>query len=293
MVHGNPTVCSKDIKQKRRQQNGNEEIDSDIEMLNDSVEEPSCNNSDSDNDNEDIFKQPNQFSKGDRLEKSDTEDELVDDEQDALENPTTEAPDDCVIYPNEYIKIRKWWGVEDDVRNSKDKNILRGSVYKIMEYLQSSKKVIGVEEVSAKGSDKHIRLFIDLDHVNYFTDVVLMKLILEPFIKAFAEMFLSALGEKYDKFDIKIYNTLTVEEICDGAAIAYKDVGRGCETGIHIYFTNIITHLASYKYVGNIIKSIKSEVKLNRVKYKSNDYNYFKNIDDGLYKDKPDLRTLH
>ena len=109
---------------------------------------------------------------------------------------------------------------------------MRGSVNEVMEYLHSKKKVIRVEEVSAKGADQHVRLFIDIDHVpnNGKSDLEEMS---KQFLHRFASLFLDSLQNEYKKFEVKIYSTLTVDEICEGAAVAVKGT-VGLETCIHI-----------------------------------------------------------
>ena len=246
--------------------------------------------------NASMFKKDHQFVN----EPSDYEDDLVDDEQEALDFPTTEAPHDCQIGYSEVIKITKWLAtsnLERFVKSTESDKVQRGGVEEIMSYLEGKDK-IGYEEVHASGGDQHLRLMIDLDlkKDDYIND----PLYIHDFIHAFAEFLLSALDDEHKGVqELKVYNKITVEQIVQGAAIAvkYERFDSGVIKGVHIYFTNIITHLASFSHLSSIMKNAiawgNTMKKSTQYGLHKSDYKLFNNIDLGLYKSNPRLRTIY
>ena len=150
-----------------------------------------------------------------------------------------EANDNCDVDSNKQVQLKLKINVSHEDRYN-DKNILRSDMDDIELYLTEGHKTAFEELYSTDYEkhiyDQHIRFFLDLDKVANPRLPVIKK-----FITLFIDVLYGVLDEMPDD-EVQISNQYAVDVIAEGARIAIKPAVGIVPGGVHIYFTNFITH---------------------------------------------------
>ena len=230
------------------------------------------------------------------------------------EHDREEANEWCDVDTNNEVQIRLKVNTSNDDRYD-NKNIMRTNLVgdgSIMEYLMLGITKVAYEELYSTNYEKHIydqhvRFFIDLDKV-----LTLNHKVIKTFLKYFAETFLQVIDEHPDDM-IQISHILSVDEIVQGARVAVKSDKK--KLGIHIYFTNIITHAMNFHNLASVIRKVRTLgiLHLHNLGHKGCDnienfkqanldatltteehaWAMFLCLDTGLYNNKPNLRCIY
>lgn len=206
-----------------------------------------------------------------------------------------EAGDNCEVASNSQVQIKLKMATSNDDRRD-GRNIMYENIEDIQSYICEGYK-FACEELHSTNYDQHaydqhVRFFMDLDKVKN------PKLhVVKDFVKHFVGVLYAVIDDIPDE-EIQISNQYTEDVIISGARIAMKTAEVG---GVHIYFTNVITHASSFPHFHGVMREVKKRGQLwyHSEKERSpsskllSSLKLFEHIDLAMYKSVLGLRCIY